>query len=151
MDHGITAINLHSTPAGTFINGQHVLTEGTFNYADGTSGMFVEVALDTATDDGRAIMVDGDGALLPLSGVINNTGTIALDSTGHATTLELIQHGVTDVTFVGADDFGTLVLDNPTAYTGQIFGFTGTGPENSDIIDLKGITFDGWDVMDLLR
>ncbi|MGA8991963.1 MAG: hypothetical protein WB500_16555, partial [Rhodoplanes sp.] len=217
-------------------------------------------------------MTIGDGALLPLSGVINNTGTIALDSTGHATTLELIQHGVTlqgggqlilsdsdanlivsaapgvtftnadntisgagqlgdwqmtlvnngtivatgahaliidtgsnavinagtleatgsgglvvdsdiantgliwahggditvngsvsgaggalltgnatlefaaaasiNVTFVGADDFGTLVLDNPTAYTGQIFGFTGTGPENSDIINLKGITFD---------
>ena len=34
------------------------------------------------------------------------------------------------------------MLDNPTAYTGQIFGFTGTGLENSDLIDLKGIAFD---------
>ena len=34
------------------------------------------------------------------------------------------------------------MLDNPTAYTGQIFGFTGTSPQNSDVIDLKGIAFD---------
>jgi hypothetical protein len=34
------------------------------------------------------------------------------------------------------------VLDNPTAYTGQIFGFTGTSPQNSDLIDLLGIAFD---------
>ncbi|MGA8156387.1 MAG: hypothetical protein WB822_09320, partial [Rhodoplanes sp.] len=226
----------------------------------------------TPVTNNAGAMTIGDGALLPLSGVIDNTGTIALDSTGHATTLELIQHGITlqggghltlsdsdanlisgaapgvtftnadntisgagqlgdwqmtlgnngtiaatgahaliidtgsnvvintgtlestgsgglivnsdvsnagllwahggdvtvngsvsgaggalitgdatlefaaaasiNVTFVGADDFGTLVLDNPTAYTGQIFGFAGTSLENSDIIDLKGITFD---------
>ena len=35
-----------------------------------------------------------------------------------------------------------MVLDNPTAYTGQIFGFGGTSPQSSDAIDLKGITFD---------
>ncbi|MGB2595314.1 MAG: M10 family metallopeptidase C-terminal domain-containing protein, partial [Pseudolabrys sp.] len=40
------------------------------------------------------------------------------------------------------DNFGTLVLDNPTAYTGQIFGFGGASPQSSDAIDLKGITFD---------
>ena len=226
----------------------------------------------TPVMDNAGAMTIGDGALLPLSGAINNAGTIALDSIGHATTLELIQHGITlqgggqlilsdsdanlissaapgvtftntdntisgagqlgdwqmtlvnngtivatgahaliidtgsnavintgtlnstgsgglivnsdvsnagllwahggditvngsvsgaggalitgdatlefaaaasiNVTFVGADDFGTLVLDNPAAYTGQIFGFTGTSLENSDIIDLKGITFD---------
>ena len=226
----------------------------------------------TPVMDNAGAMTIGDGALLPLSGAIDNTGTIALDSAGHATTLELIQHGITlqggghlilsdsdanlisgaapgvtftnadntisgagqlgdwqmtlvnngtiaatgahaliidtgsnvvintgtikstgsgglivnsdvsnagllwahggditvngsvsgaggalitgdatlefaaaasiNVTFVGADDFGTLVLDNPAAYTGQIFGFAGTSLENSDIIDLKGITFD---------
>ena len=226
----------------------------------------------TPVTDNAGAMAIGDGALLPLSGAINNAGTIALDSIGHATTLELIQHGITlqgggqlilsdsdanlissaapgvtftntdntisgagqlgdwqmtlvnngtivatgahaliidtgsnavintgtldstgsgglivnsdvsnagllwahggditvngsvsgaggalitgdatlefaaaasiNVTFVGADDFGTLVLDNPAVYTGQIFGFTGTSLENSDIIDLKGITFD---------
>src|SRR5262249_57867269 len=37
----------------------------------------------------------GDGAVLPLSGIINNTGTIALDSIGSHTELQLIQHGIT--------------------------------------------------------
>ena len=41
------------------------------------------------------IMTIDDGAMLPLSGTINNTGTIALDSSGSATELELIQYGVT--------------------------------------------------------
>jgi VCBS repeat-containing protein len=37
----------------------------------------------------------GDGALLPLSGIINNAGTIALDSAGNETHLELVQYGMT--------------------------------------------------------
>jgi hypothetical protein len=36
-----------------------------------------------------------DGALLPLSGIITNAGTIALDSTGNEAHLELIQNGIT--------------------------------------------------------
>ncbi len=40
-------------------------------------------------------MVIGDGAMLPLSGIINNTGTITLSSTGDETDLQLIQHGIT--------------------------------------------------------
>ena len=36
-----------------------------------------------------------DGALLPLSGIITNSGTIALDSTGNEAHLELIQNGIT--------------------------------------------------------
>jgi hypothetical protein len=37
----------------------------------------------------------GDGALLPLSGFVDNTGTITLNSAGAGTELELIQHGIT--------------------------------------------------------
>ena len=37
----------------------------------------------------------GDGAILPLSGTINNTGTIALNSTGNETDLQLVEHGIT--------------------------------------------------------
>src|SRR5262249_14342169 len=37
----------------------------------------------------------GNGALLPLSGTVNNTGTIALDATSGETQLELIQYGIT--------------------------------------------------------
>src|SRR5260370_12177416 len=34
------------------------------------------------------------GAILPLSGVIDNTGSIALNSTGDETDLQLIEHGI---------------------------------------------------------
>jgi hypothetical protein len=37
----------------------------------------------------------GDDAILPLSGTVDNTGTIALSSIGHETDLQLIGHGVT--------------------------------------------------------
>ena len=40
-------------------------------------------------------MMISDGAMLPLGGIVNNTGTIALNSTGDETDLELIQHGIT--------------------------------------------------------
>src|SRR5262249_9275642 len=42
-----------------------------------------------------ATMTIGDGALLPLGGIINNAGTIALDSAGGDTHLQLIQYGIT--------------------------------------------------------
>lgn len=44
-DHGITSINLEATPTDTEIDGQQILSEGTFVFADGTSGTFAEVAL----------------------------------------------------------------------------------------------------------
>ena len=49
----------------------------------------------TPTVDNAATMTIGDGALLPLSGMIVNTGTIALNSTGDETDLQLIEQGVT--------------------------------------------------------
>jgi hypothetical protein len=47
-DHGITAINLNATAADREIDGQMQQAEGTFTYANGTTGTFVQVALDTA-------------------------------------------------------------------------------------------------------
>ena len=41
------------------------------------------------------LMTINDGAMLPLSGTINNTGTIALSSIGDETDLQLIQTGAT--------------------------------------------------------
>jgi hypothetical protein len=40
-------------------------------------------------------MVVSDGATLPLTGIVNNSGTIVLNSTSNKTDLELIQHGIT--------------------------------------------------------
>ncbi len=47
-DHGITSIDLQATPADGTIDGQQVLSEGTFTTANGGTGTFVEVAFDTA-------------------------------------------------------------------------------------------------------
>ena len=41
----------------------------------------------TPVTDNAGTMTVSDGALLPLGGTINNTGTIALNSAGHATQL----------------------------------------------------------------
>jgi hypothetical protein len=50
--------------------------------------------VDTVMDN-TGTMVISDGAMLPLSGTINNTGTIELDGAGSGTDLQLIEHGVT--------------------------------------------------------
>ena len=47
-----------------------------------------------------------DGALLPLSGIVDNTGSIHLSSAGNETNLEIVQHGAT---FQGG---GTVVLSD---------------------------------------
>ena len=81
-------------------------------------------------------MVVSDGAMLPLGGIVNNTGTIALDSDGAETKLELIQHGITlqgggqltlsdsggNVIF-GTDPSVTLTnVDNTISGAGQLGG-----------------------------
>ncbi|VIO74135.1 beta strand repeat-containing protein [Bradyrhizobium ivorense] len=47
-----------------------------------------------STENPIAMTID-DGAILPLSGVIHNTGTIALNSAGAETDLQLVGHGIT--------------------------------------------------------
>ncbi len=58
------------------------------------------------------------------------------------TTLELQSGSTENVWFANnAGNTGALVLDDPVAFSGLIFGFTGTSAR-SDAIDLKGIPFD---------
>src|SRR5258708_25510012 len=49
----------------------------------------------TPVTENAGSMTISDGAILPLSGVIHNTGSIALNSTGDETDLQLIEHGIT--------------------------------------------------------
>jgi hypothetical protein len=60
----------------------------------------------------------GDGSLLPLSGTINNTGTIELSSTGDETDLQIIDHGVT------LEGAGQVVLSDSAGNT-----IVGTSPD----------------------
>ena len=85
----------------TNANGDAVIT-----IADGESITLQGVNVESLTADdfvfdqtpvtnNAGTMTIGDGAMLPLSGVINNTGTIELNSAGNETDLQLIQHGIT--------------------------------------------------------
>ena len=49
----------------------------------------------TPTTENTSNMTISDGAMLPLTGIIHNTGTISLNSTGNETDLQLIEHGIT--------------------------------------------------------
>ena len=49
----------------------------------------------TPVTNNTGSMAVSDGVMLPLSGIVNNTGTIALNSAGDTTEIELIQNGIT--------------------------------------------------------
>ncbi|WP_210242711.1 hypothetical protein [Mesorhizobium sp. B2-4-17] len=73
-------------------DGQSITLDGVHSSAL-TDGDF---AFDqTPVVNNAGTMTVGDGAMLPLSGTINNSGLISLDSAGSDTLLQLIQHGIT--------------------------------------------------------
>ncbi|MGO4643276.1 beta strand repeat-containing protein, partial [Mesorhizobium sp. 2RAF45] len=76
----------------TLGDGQSITLEGVHSSAL-SAGNFVFDQTPVVNNAGT--MTIGDGALLPLSGTVNNSGLISLDSTGSDTLLQLIQHGIT--------------------------------------------------------
>ena len=60
-DHGIASITAPATAAGYEIDGQSIIGEGTFTRTDGTTGDYVEVALDAVLGAGELVLVGGDG------------------------------------------------------------------------------------------
>ncbi|MEI8720297.1 VCBS domain-containing protein [Mesorhizobium sp. ISC11] len=76
----------------TLGDGQSIMLDGVHSAAlTGSNFVFDQ----TPVVNNAGTMTIGDGALLPLSGTINNTGLISLDSNGSDTLLQLIQHGIT--------------------------------------------------------
>ena len=82
-------------------NGNAVITVGTdetitLNGVHAAAVTASDFAFDQApVTQNAGNMTIGDGAILPLSGTINNTGTIELNSAGHETDLQLTEHGMT--------------------------------------------------------
>ena len=82
-------------------NGDALITIGagetiTLNGIDATSLTASDFVFNrTPITSNAGSMAISDGAVLPLSGIVNNTGTIELNSTGDETDLQLIQHGIT--------------------------------------------------------
>ena len=60
-----------------------------------TGANFVFDQTPQMANSGTITITIGDGALLPVSGTIDNLGTISIGSVGAATVLQLIQYGVT--------------------------------------------------------
>jgi hypothetical protein len=122
------------------INGNAVITLGTgesitvkgVDAASLTASDFVFNQEPVTTNAGP--MTVSDGAILPLGGTIDNTGTIALNSTGDETDLEVIVQGVTlegggqvtlsdngqNVIFGGAASATLTNVDNTISGAGQI-------------------------------
>ncbi|MBV1688456.1 VCBS domain-containing protein [Novosphingobium sp. G106] len=90
------AVHLANDSAGNAVlelgNGQRIVFEGVDAAALGAEN-FIFNELPAVTNAGTIAI--GDGASLPLSGLIENSGTIALQSSGAGARLELIQHGIT--------------------------------------------------------
>ncbi|MBL0422810.1 VCBS domain-containing protein, partial [Ramlibacter sp. AW1] len=91
------------------------LTAANFSFDD------VPVLNNTGT------MTLGDGSMLPFSGIVNNTGTISLESEGAYTLLQMMQHGVT---LQGGGDL-TLSDSDGNAIAGSVSEVTLTNVDNT--------------------
>jgi hypothetical protein len=79
----------------------------TLNGVDAASLTASDFVFDqTPVTDNPGTMSIADGAMLPLSGEIHNTGTIELNSGGNETDLQLIEHGIT------LDGHGQVILSD---------------------------------------
>ena len=125
--HGDTVITIGA--------GETITLQGV-NAASLTAADFV--FNQTPVVENAGSMVVSDGAVLPLSGTIDNTGTIALNSTGDQTELQIVGDGVTlegggQVTLsgaaviIGTGSAAVLTnVDNTISGAGQIGSGDGT-------------------------
>ncbi|MBZ9754574.1 adhesin, partial [Mesorhizobium sp. ESP6-5] len=96
-------------------DGQSITLDGVHSGALTASNFVFD---QTPIVNNSGTMTIGDGALLPLSGIINNSGLISLDSAGGDTLLQVIQHGVT------LQGGGQILLSDSAANM-----ISGTGPD----------------------
>ena len=108
---------------------------GTLNLTDVQA-----LAFDPTVDpSGNSGTLTATGNALYILGPLPSGGEpITIDS-GTALVLETANSGT--ITFTGGT--GSLILNEPESFTGQIIGFTGTAPDaaHSDTVDLVGIDF----------
>jgi hypothetical protein len=146
-DHGIVAISLDATPTDQSIDGQELQAQGSFSYTDGTTGTFVEVALDTAfgtPPNSSAVTSSNSNSVEPLATTTNkadNTSTYNGNGTvvggdGNHTLIAAAGNTLTGGTGNDAFVFKALTDSQPGAgHFDTITNFT----HNSDHIDLSAI------------
>ncbi|HEY2179538.1 MAG TPA: hypothetical protein VGH15_13235 [Caulobacteraceae bacterium] len=122
---------------------QSVIHGGTVNLGGGTV-----VNLGTVEGGTGGLIIDGDvansGLVQGFNGVLTITGNVT--GAGNARvfgsgTLE-VDGTLGESVFFAASSTGTLILNDPTAFTGKVYGFSLTGKTH---IDLKNITFNASD------
>ncbi len=118
------------------------------NVDAGNSATFENTTLtlsNNAADNGAVLV----GGTVTIDSTVNiaGTGTFTIADGGNLEFGGSVPNTET-VAFSGST--GTLQLDNPKAFTGQISGFTGTAPNaaHSDVIDLAGINYNSGDFSD---
>ncbi|MDQ0136605.1 T1SS-143 domain-containing protein [Neorhizobium galegae] len=82
-DYGITGISLDADSAEGYLDGQALFAEGSFTYADGSTGSFVEVGFDTLFSDAPdhvLVGTDGDDILAAMPGLTQMTGGAGADT-----------------------------------------------------------------------
>ncbi|CDZ34087.1 Hypothetical protein NGAL_HAMBI1145_21660 [Neorhizobium galegae bv. officinalis] len=82
-DYDITGISLDADSAEGYIDGQSLFAEGSFTYADGSTGSFVEVGFDTLFSDAPdhvLVGTDGDDILAAMPGLTQMTGGAGADT-----------------------------------------------------------------------
>ena len=147
-------------------NGDTVITLGvgetiTLHGVDAATLTAADFVFDqTPVLDNAGTMTVSDGAMLPLGGIIDNTGTIAVNSTGDDTDLQIVGDGVTlegggqvilsdspDNMIVGTNADAALTnIDNTISGAGQI----GDGDGNLTLVNETAGTIDANDANGVL-
>ena len=140
-----------SGPGGTLASGDILQLIGYDSSTTATPGTFNGTTTTlTVTDPGHTtlsltLIGNYSGStftVTPVSGgvdIVDPPGTAATIANG--ATLDINAPSSETVTFTGGT--GSLVLDQPNTFSGQISGFTGTAPDaaQSDTIELVGINY----------
>jgi T5SS/PEP-CTERM-associated repeat protein len=100
----------------------------------------IDVVGGVDSDNGFTFAEDSSGGTEVYDPAATSTSAIAA-TIAAAGTLDLNSPSSENVTFAGST--GTLVLDQPANFSGQIENFSGTAPDtaHSDVIDLVGIDY----------
>jgi hypothetical protein len=154
MSDSETNLIVGTSSAATLTNANNVISgAGQIGSGDGSLTLINDGTIDANYAGGILTLSTGHiitnagvleatngGTLLIKDGVSGGTATIA------GSTLTFDAQSNVNVTFnngTGTPTYGELVLADAPAFTGQIFGFTGTAPglATSDAIDLTDINF----------
>ena len=134
-------LDLQGFDTGAKVSYSGTAAGGTVTVSEGSTTVHLTVAgtgIGTFVSGG----LDSSGTGLLIHDPPAGSGATTIDT---GATLDLTGASAQNVTFANTTGTtGSLVLNDPEGFTGQIIGFTGTAPDavHSDTIDLVGINYD---------